>query len=239
MEIARITVLYDNAQENPKLKHGWGFSCFIEFQHQRILFDTGDNKASLLENLHTLNIPLKTVTSLVFSHDHYDHTDGLYEIFSEMPRDAKVYVPKAFSSSLLKHVPQERIVFSKKGFSTVCPDVYLFVERRGFFNYEQTLIMVTAKGLVVITGCAHPGITKILDAIKRKFPEREIYLSLGGFHMYESSQKSIDKIVNHVKELGVQNVAPCHCTGEKALQGFQKELKEKFLSVGSGSMILS
>jgi len=46
---------------------------------------------------------------------------------------------------------------------------------------EQSLIIKSAKGLIIITGCAHPGIVNIVKKAKEIFPNENVYLVLGYF----------------------------------------------------------
>ena len=62
----------------------------------------------------------------------------------------------------------------------LCKNVYLTGEM-GFSIKEQSLILNTPEGLIVITGCAHPGIVEIVKKAKAML-NRDIYLAIGGFH---------------------------------------------------------
>ena len=63
----------------------------------------------------------------------------------------------------------------------ICRGVYSTGEIQGVVN-EQSIIFDTDSGLVVITGCAHPGILNILKKVK-EIRNKEIYLVLGCFHL--------------------------------------------------------
>jgi len=101
---------------------------------------------------------------------------------------------------------------------------------------EQALIIDTPKGLVVLTGCAHPGILKIVEQAKRSLG-KPVYAVLGGFHLAEKSGKEIEAIIAEFKKLGVAYAGPCHCTGEKAIKQFGAEYGGKFITIGAGSII--
>jgi len=75
----RITVLVDNTANDNSLKCEHGFSCLIEADGHRVLFDTGA-KDALLENSEALGVDLGELDALVLSHGHYDHTGGLAAI---------------------------------------------------------------------------------------------------------------------------------------------------------------
>jgi 7,8-dihydropterin-6-yl-methyl-4-(beta-D-ribofuranosyl)aminobenzene 5'-phosphate synthase len=82
---------------------------------------------------------------------------------------------------------------------------------------EQALAVETEEGLVVLTGCAHPGIVKMVRRAKERLDDR-IVLVAGGFHLGDSSQSALEHIISDFRDMGVQRVAPCHCTGDRARQ---------------------
>jgi 7,8-dihydropterin-6-yl-methyl-4-(beta-D-ribofuranosyl)aminobenzene 5'-phosphate synthase len=98
------------------------------------------------------------------------------------------------------------------------------------------LILETNSGLVVITGCAHPGIVEI-TATAKVLRNRKILLILGGFHLGSYSGAALNSIVKQLRTLGVQRVAPSHCTGEKAMTLFAEIWKENYISSGCGTRI--
>ena len=95
---------------------------------------------------------------------------------------------------------------------------------------EQSLIIDTGKGLVVISGCAHPGIAHIVRTSK-ELMNKNVYLAMGGFHHPPLS------VVKDFRELRVEKVAPSHCTGDPAIQAFAEEYKENFIKSGVGKII--
>jgi 7,8-dihydropterin-6-yl-methyl-4-(beta-D-ribofuranosyl)aminobenzene 5'-phosphate synthase len=101
---------------------------------------------------------------------------------------------------------------------------------------EQALVVQTKQGLVVITGCAHPGIVAIAEQAQSMFAE-PVRLVLGGFHLGSKSEAEIAAILEDFRRLKVEMVAPCHCTGESAIQMFATEYGKNFIRVGVGSLI--
>ena len=197
----KITIVYDN-QADEGLKSGWGFSCLIEAQ-QKILFDTGDSGENLIYNLRQLDIQPEGIAAVVISHDHWDHTGGLKE-FLKLNNNAKVFRPKSFSK------PTE-----------ISPGIYS-TGALGTFIKEQSLVVNTQKGNVVITGCAHPGLGKIIDKAKQL---GEIYGVMGGFHGFSALEKL----------QGIKLIAPCHCT--KYSQKIKARYPGEFRQIKAGSVI--
>lgn len=101
---------------------------------------------------------------------------------------------------------------------------------------EQSLILDTDKGLVVVTGCAHPRIVKIISTAKELL-KKDVYMVLGGFHLSGFSEKEIEEIIARFRSLGVKKVGPCHCSGDKCRIIFAKEYLDDFITIGVGKEI--
>ena len=197
----KITIVYDN-EADEGLKSGWGFSCLIEAK-EKILFDTGDSGESLIYNLRQLNIQPESVAAVVISHNHWDHTGGLKE-FLKLNNNVKVFRPKSFSK------PAE-----------ISPGVHS-TGALGTFIKEQSLVVTTGKGNLVITGCAHPGLGKIIDKANQL---GEIYGVLGGFHGFSKLEKLRP----------IKLIAPCHCTQHK--QQIRERYPAQFKEIRAGSVL--
>ena len=96
--------------------------------------------------------------------------------------------------------------------------------------HEQSLILMDR---VLLTGCAHPGIVEIVEHTI-KVIGRPPELVLGGFHLGGFGTGHLKRIALQLKELGVEKVAPCHCSGVNARKVFKEVFGERFLEVGVG-----
>jgi 7,8-dihydropterin-6-yl-methyl-4-(beta-D-ribofuranosyl)aminobenzene 5'-phosphate synthase len=230
-----IRIIYDNYQFNSQLKAEWGFSCFISGTQKRILFDTGGDGSTLLSNMKKLKITPEQVDLIFLSHIHGDHTGGLLE-FLKKNHKVKVLLPCSFPATFKKEITERGAQYIEvKEPIEICKDVFSTGEL-GASIKEQSLIIKTEKGLVIITGCAHPGIVNIAKKAKELL-NQNIYLVLGGFHLLGSSEEVIEKIVYEFKKMGIEKVAPCHCSGDKTRELFQQKYKKDFISGGVGKMI--
>ncbi len=156
---------------------------------------------------------------------------------SEAPR-GKPWGIKAESSEAIAIPPRgkPRGFLAKEGEKIeICKDIYSTGEL-GITIKEQSLVIKTEKGLVVITGCAHPGILEIVRNARESFGE-EIYLVFGGFHLLSYSSKGINEIIQAFRDLGVIKAGPCHCSGGTAKNLFTEEYAEDFVSIGVGKVI--
>jgi 7,8-dihydropterin-6-yl-methyl-4-(beta-D-ribofuranosyl)aminobenzene 5'-phosphate synthase len=97
---------------------------------------------------------------------------------------------------------------------------------------EQALIVNTPAGYLLLTGCAHPGIVEIAKKAVSICGE-ELFLIVGGFHLYKSSEEEAEKVGRELLEL-TQFVAPCHCTGDLGIEVFRRVFGDRFIEVAAG-----
>ncbi|WP_213285866.1 MBL fold metallo-hydrolase [Bradyrhizobium sp. sGM-13] len=101
---------------------------------------------------------------------------------------------------------------------------------------ELSLAINTSDGIVLVVGCAHPGIEKIVEAATAINPR--IRLITGGFHLVVASDEIIAKAVAALKEtFKVENIAPGHCTGEPTFAALKQAYGDRYLYAGVGSSL--
>lgn len=228
-----LTVLYDNNEHDQRLETAWGFSCLVEGLEEIILFDTGGDDGLLLRNMRTLGIDPRDVDVVVISHVHGDHVGGLPG-FLEENSAVTAYLPQSFPENIedaTRETGAEVVEVHEP--VEICERVFSTGEL-GDGIKEQSLVIETARGLVVITGCAHPGVMNIVRRVKGLAGE-EVHLVLGGFHLTGASEARIVGIVEDFQRLGVRKVAPCHCSGDMARGLFREAYGEDFIPAGVGS----
>jgi 7,8-dihydropterin-6-yl-methyl-4-(beta-D-ribofuranosyl)aminobenzene 5'-phosphate synthase len=230
-----FTVVYDNNPYNSVLKTDWGFSCFVEGAQKNILFDTGTHGNILLSNLNELSIDPRDIEIVVLSHFHRDHTGGLSALLKKNP-NITVYVPSFFPSPFKDSIKEAGASYVNiESFQKIVENVYTSGVISGWIN-EQSLILDSKKGLVLITGCAHPRIVNIIKTVK-DLTKKEIYLTFGGFHLTGFEDPEIKEIIRSFKDQGVEKVGPSHCSGKEARELFQEAYGEDCILVGAGKKI--
>ncbi len=234
VEILKITIVYDNNSFDSRLKTAWGLSALVEYRGQTLLFETGGDGRILLENLRVLGIDLSQIQSVVLSHAHGDHTGGLSALLSG-GNQPPVYLLPSFADTY-KHQLGLVTQVSEVARGQVIADSILTTGEISGNIPEQALVICTGVGLVVITGCAHPGIVRIIERAVELTGD-PAYLVLGGFHLGNNSETEISAILADFRRLGVQKVAPCHCTGERAIAMFADEYGQAFIRSGVGTLI--
>jgi len=235
-DTVRITIIYDNNPFVKNLQTDWGFACLVEIGKTKLLFDTGDNGEILLSNMSKLNIDPKDVDLVFLSHFHHDHTGGLGDFLGKNS-NVTVYFPQSFPEQLIELIKKPGVTaVPVSSFQQIQENIFSLGEINGAIP-EQSFAVRTNKGIVVITGCAHPGIVKILERAKSFFPNEQIYLVLGGFHLHNQTEKDIGKKVNEIMDMEIISVGPCHCSGDLARKKFKEIYKENYTEIGVGRII--
>jgi len=208
----KITILYDNESTQEDLIADWGFACLIEVYGRKILFDTGASLEILLKNIKTLQIDVESIDEIFISHHHWDHMGGLPDLLSVHP--FTVYLPPSCTveqnHSKLIHLALP---------SCIHPNIFSTGELQ---NIEQSLIIKTEKGLVIIVGCAH---SKVENILKTASTFGEPMALIGGLHDFNKFDLLDD----------LKLICPTHCSEHKA--EIKNLYPKKFLSGGVGKII--
>ena len=234
MQDINITVVCDNNSYNEGLETGWGFSCVVRGFERTMLFDSGP-AGSLLVNMEKLEVEPGCIDTVILSHIHPDHTGGLGSFLEKNP-DVTVYLTESFPKRFKEKVQGygAKVVEVVQPIR-ICENVHS-TGQLGKWIKEQALIIRTKKGLIVITGCAHPGIVKIVNAAKDLLKEDVLFV-MGGFHLEWAGKGKIEKIISTFQQLGVRYAGPSHCTGTKARKLFEEHFGENYINIGAGKVI--
>ncbi len=253
-----ITVVYDNYSHQERLGAGWGFACVIRGLEKTVLFDTGGDGSLLLANMRALRIDPVSIDVVLLSHIDGDHTDGLQDFLAINPH-VSVYMPASFPDDFkAKTARTGANVIEVGGPKEIFDGVFTTGELLGP-KVEQGLVLSdkaysvegrlesppytgrlespphTGLG-VVVSGCAHPGIDKMVGRA-REATGAERFLILGGFHLFRSDVGTIRKMIVRLKQLGVEYAAPTHCSGDHAKQLFRDAFADGYIEVGAGKTI--
>ena len=185
----------------------------------------------------TLNIDPKSIETVVISHNHWDHIGGLNKFLEVAKEDVKIYIPAKAFKNIQKEYPTANLVAVKNPVE-IADGVWSTGEIKGRYNllpiYEHALVLDTKEGFVVIIGCSHPGIDKIVKEVHKMFPDEPICLVTGGFHLGATTKYKIKKITDSLQKLNIKYIAPSHCTGDRATKIFQEKWKDNFLDLSLG-----
>lgn len=212
-----LKIVYDS-EAMPGFESGWGFSSLIELENERILFDTGWDGNVLLSNLEKYEIRPEDIDRVVLSHAHWDHIGGITHIQSP---GIKIYVPSSFSEHLKQELDSRFDLNVVEGAQKLRDRVYTTGELENKIK-EQALALDVGEGLVVIAGCSHPGVSKILSSASQF---GELYGIVGGLHDFEDYEVLED----------LDLIAATHCTQNK--EKIREIYPESFADFSAGSEI--
>lgn len=230
-----ITIIYDNYQADQNLETDWGFACLVEYQGNKILFDAGRKADLYKKNLSLLDIHPEEIPTLFISHEHGDHTGGIPWIIEVNP-SVNCYLPASYAEQLKANgtLPPNSKAIKKPGhlygpFYSTGDDFVAF--------REQGLVIKTAHGGVLITGCGHPGAVPMV-ALAEKELGIEIHTVIGGLHLMRQSGEELEQLATSLKEMGVKQICPTHCTGDNSIASLKASYGEDYISGGTGEEII-
>ncbi|SNR91828.1 MBL fold metallo-hydrolase [Desulfurobacterium atlanticum] len=233
--INSITVIYDNLAEEGFIGD-WGFSAFLDGENP-ILFDTGAKPDIFIKNCKNAEIPLEETESIFISHNHWDHTGCIEKVIS-ISKTPDIFIPESDAEEMEEKVKDKAVVVPILTPTVIAPEIFSTgILETGIDNpsFEHAFIGKTPKGYILITGCSHPGIVKITQRAL-EITEEKLFLILGGFHLYKTENENVKKIAEELKRM-TEYIAPCHCTGEKAVKVFKETFKDRFIYCKAGTEI--
>ncbi len=232
-----IFIVYDNTAAEPGFIEDWGFSAVVSSGGSKILFDSGADPDVFMRNLRRLDIDPASITAAVISHHHADHRGGIFR-FTLKNRSAPVYFLDSFPGEVFDLARAVAMRVQRvKAPQEIAPGIFTTGEIPGRIP-EQALVVKSSSGMVILIGCGHPGVAKMVEAAARQHPSERIRLLLGGFHMMRWSEEQIQAEIERLKALGVEQVAPAHCTGERAKRLFRRAWGPGYLACGAGRRIV-
>ncbi|MCD6338460.1 MAG: MBL fold metallo-hydrolase [Verrucomicrobia bacterium] len=209
----KVVIVYDNTTSRAELEADWGFSALVEVGGRKILFDTGASGRILLSNLQKLEIDPEEIGDVFISHLHWDHTGGL-SAFLRLKNQLKLWIPSYFPEA-----KNAREFIELKEPAKLYEGVCSTGELEGI---EQSLCVETEKGVVIIAGCSHPRMERILETSSQF---GRVYGIIGGLHGAKPES---------LKELDL--ICPTHCAQYKS--EIRSLYPEKYVEGGAGRVIV-
>ena len=256
MNKLRLVVLTENAASGKYLAEH-GLSYYLDCETP-VLFDTGHSDV-FLKNAKKLHIDLDKVKTVVLSHGHWDHGDGLRFIdhkklichpdaFQKRYRkNDSENIGLEFSFNELKH--KFEVIYTRIPFEFSPNMIYLgeiprvndFESKTTTFELENGkddfvmddsgLVIKLNNEIVIISGCAHSGICNIIEYAKQVTGISKIRAVVGGFHL-KYNNKQTQETIKYLKTQDIKELYPSHCTELPALSVFYNEFGIKHLKAG-------
>ncbi len=240
------TILYNNISVADSIIADHGFSCLIESGDQTCLFDTGRISDKFMPNANKLKVNCSRINQVFISHIHDDHMGGLFDILSNCKKPM-LYLPYSYPQMKGEPLGDQADADFKALLERFEPLVSQIVQKKEpvkindmFFTtgmiedqiYEQALIVPSSEGLLVVTGCAHPGILEIVKRAK-ELMKQDVYFVMGGFHLIRTDSPRVKTLVQELRKL-TKYVGPCHCTGKEACAALKDIFKDDYIDIQAG-----
>ena len=122
------------------------------------------------------------------------------------------------------------------------PDPVLFAEIDGkisqdVFSDDQSLILNSEKGLILILGCAHSGMINIINYVTERTGKDKFYAIVGGTHLDFLTPEQLEESIKTLKKIKIEKIGVCHCTGMRAAFRLQQEFGDRFFYGHVGSYL--
>ncbi len=274
-ERVSIIPLIDWHSETPDLKTEAGVSYLIQTDNHTILFDLGYNAeqqdpSPLQQNMAKLGITLDSIDMIVISHNHFDHVGGhqwmnantfsLGNVQTDLGTK-KIFTPIDMTYPGQKPITTQTPQILETGIATIgtIPAELII----GKIDEQSLAINIKGKGILLIVGCSHQTIPKIIKRTQDVFSE-PIYAIIGGLHFPipegrlmmagglidaqrvgsgngpfdQLTQKDVDANIKLLKDLNIQVIGVGgHDSSDEIIEQFAKEFGTAYRHVKVGKKI--
>ena len=103
---------------------------------------------------------------------------------------------------------------------------------------DQSLILKTKQGLVIILGCTHSGLINTIEYVLDHFKGEKLNVLIGGTHLGFLKDDQIERTIIQLKHYDFYKIGVSHCTGLKAAARLFQEFKDKFFFANVGTSIM-
>jgi 7,8-dihydropterin-6-yl-methyl-4-(beta-D-ribofuranosyl)aminobenzene 5'-phosphate synthase len=182
-------------------------SCLVENWGKTYLLRTGSDGRLVLSNMGTLGKNPEQVEAAVLSREHGDHIGGPWEFpRARSKQRVQRYLSESFPGGLTARAERAGArVIDVNAPREITSGAYT-TGRRGPSIKDQALVVKASAGVVVVTGCSHPG---IVECVKRamRIGESEVVPVIGSFRLMRSFKRQVERVIDELKHLGGQGEA--------------------------------
>lgn len=253
----KISILTDN-HPGGQTPAEHGLSYLIEYDGKRLLFDTGQSEM-FMKNARLMNVSLKEIYTIVLSHGHFDHGNGLDYLsgyrsichpgcfVKRYRKTDRLYI--GLKNSKIELARKFELITSDKPYKISEKIIFLgeiprltdfesrttsFIFEDGTSDYvmdDSAVALILPEGLFVVTGCGHAGVVNTLEHARKVTGVNMLYGIIGGFHLKDRGPQTRETI-RYLHENKVKQVYPSHCTDLPALSWFYENFGNTLVKTG-------
>lgn len=102
---------------------------------------------------------------------------------------------------------------------------------------DQSLILNTYRGTMVVLGCTHSGLVNTLNRVKEITDRKDIFGLIGGTHLWAAKEDRLKKTAKALDESKIQTIGLSHCSGINAMLYFSEVFGDRIFLNSAGSVI--
>lgn len=251
-----IIPLYEEASSDESFDFGHGVSYRIRTDSATILMDVGNNPSEStplpsLQNMQTLGIPWGEIDAILISHPHPDHVGGVkawqdktiaFGHFTGDLSQTSIYVPAPLTASGAEFIHSAEPTLISRDIATTGVISYREVFPISILSdpkgHEQGLVIhVAGQGLVMITGCGHPTMEKLVARAEELYGETVVGV-VGGLHYEKMSAEDAQPHIQFLEPRQMKLVALSpHDSSPQALDAFRRAFAEAYQLIEVGKVI--
>ncbi len=250
-----IIPLYDEDTTDASFQFGHGVSYLIRTDSATILMDLGNNPSESaqlpsIQNMQALGIAWKDIDAILISHPHPDHVGGptawqnktlSFGNFTGDLSQTPIYtpIPMMYAGATLIYSPEPTSISPDIATTGVLsyPDVFPLSIYNPIGHEQALVIHIAGKGLVLITGCGHPTVEKLVSRAETLYGQPVVGI-VGGLHYDGASLEIVQQHIQFLESRTPELVALSpHDSSKEALASFQSAFPEAYQFVRVGKAI--
>ncbi|MCM8813757.1 MAG: MBL fold metallo-hydrolase [Candidatus Omnitrophica bacterium] len=234
----KIKIIAVGSTKLQRLLRRWGVSFLIG---EDVLFDTFGDPAVFARNLRRFRVDATKIRHVIVSHDDWDHIAGLGEVIAGR-KEVSVYIWPGFKPEIKEKIAAFGVRLVEVGQLTrIKEGIFSSGQMRADCGtrvvFEQAVVLKFLKSLTIITGCAHPGVIPILEAVQKQFARETVTALIGGFHLKDNPPQMNFQIITALRRAGLRKIVPLHCTGAAAVRMISEMFGRRCVRAREGDTI--
>ncbi len=233
MKASVLCVYNEGSQPNTSYIGAKGFSVMVEVDGERTMFGTGLRGRYLVHNMEHLRLDADSISRVVISHGHADHSGGINALLDARKAPLPVYAPAdawggkgMFSKdgiSLTGNAAPKAERKDLTGWTQLSKHLFLTPPMEAGGVSETFMVLAGGNRPVLISGCCHCGPDSVLGKVREKFGSYPRAI-IGGLHLEKLPKETSYAVAETLRNAECQELNLNHCTGPKGALRLREKL---------------